>query len=370
MKRHYLFLVSAAAWLATPAATAHELWLHSKPGDRGATIRLTFGDTPALSAAESVAEIASVALWSGAQPLEPTRLRDSIEAHAPAIGSGVINAFADRGVVKHKSQSSIIYLAGYGQARAIEGDRPPLLGLREDQPRLLLYSQSSGPPVIRASRNGKPLPDTPVKIFQRDGDPTEIRTDGRGELPAPDLREGPWHLLLSVVDKTPGTREGHEFSETRYVVTLEISAEAAFGPAVAACLERVKEVHGATGPWAVAGYRIGERALKELGLARHDHSLEVVHYCPLQVQFSCMADGLSAATGASSGKLNLRIQESPVSGLKTTIKHRESGRSITFTLKPEFVRSVSEIPVDRLEAEGRKVAALPDEAIFTFTDAK
>ena len=154
------------------------------------------------------------------------------------------------------------------------------------------------------------------------------------------------------------------------MATLAISSEAAFGPAVAACLARVKEAHGAAGPWAVAGYRIGERALKDLGLPRHSHDLEVVHHCPLQVQYSCMADGLSAATGASPGKLNLRIEEAAVDGLKTIVRDRERGRSLTFILKPEFVRSIADLPFDRLEAEGRRVASLADESIFYVSESK
>ena len=124
------------------------------------------------------------------------------------------------------------------------------------------------------------MTDTPIKIFHGTGEPTEVRTDAHGEIPCPDLREGPWSLLVQVVDKTPGKRDGRDYSEIRFKATLAISPEAAYGPAVAACLARVKEVHGATGPWAVAGYRIGERALKELGRPRHSHDLTIIHHCP------------------------------------------------------------------------------------------
>ena len=110
--------------------------------------------------------------------------------------------------------------------------------------------------------------------------------------------------------------------------------------------------------------------LEELKLPRHSHDLEVVHHCPLQVQYSCMADGLSAATGASPGKLNLRIEESPADGLKTVVRDRTRGRSLTFTLKPGFVRTILDLPFDRLEVEGRRVASLPDEAIFNVSESK
>ncbi len=212
--------------------------------------------------------------------------------------------------------------------------------------------------------------DVAVKIFHTPGDPTEMRTDAHGEIACPDLREGPWSLLVQVVDNTPGKRDGREYAGIRFKATLEISVEAAFGPAVAACLARVKDVHGATGPWAVAGYRIGERALKELNLPRHSISLDVEHHCPAVVQYSCIADGLQAATGASPGKLNLHIAPATADGLKTLVRDRKTSRCLTFTLKPAFARSIANLPHERLEAEGQRVASLPDDEIFTVSQSK
>jgi formylmethanofuran dehydrogenase subunit E len=370
MRTIWVLGVVAVAGLIPPGAHAHELWFHSSTGGQTAPVRLSFGDSPEFGEAERVAEIANTKVWADGKPLEVKRLPDGLEARPPQGQPAVLSAFADRGVVTYKGDSFIIFLAAYAQARAVEPDQANNLGLRDDQVRLLLVSRPDGPPVVRASWKGKPAADVSVKIFHGPGDPTEVRTDARGEVSCPDLREGPWSLLAQVVEQSPGKRDGRDYSEIRYKATLAISPEAAFGPAVAACLARVKEAHGAAGPWAVAGYRIGERALKDLGLPRHSHDLEVVHRCPLEVQYSCMADGLSAATGASPGKLNLRIEESPVNGLKTLVRYRERGRSLTFTLKPEFVRSIANLPLDRLESEGRRVASLPDEAIFDVSDSK
>lgn len=209
-----------------------------------------------------------------------------------------------------------------------------------------------------------------MKIFHGHEEPAEVLADSYGEIPCPDLREGPWSLLVQVTDRTPGKRDGRDYSRTRYKATLAISSEAAFGPAVAACLARVKEVHGAAGPWAVVGYRIGDRALKDLGLPRHSHSLEVIHHCPPEVQFSCIADGVQAATGASPGKLNLHIEEATREALKTVIRDKKSGRSLTFTLKPDFARSITNLPMDHLATEGLRVAELPDDAIFIVIGGK
>jgi formylmethanofuran dehydrogenase subunit E len=364
MRNTWVFGIVVAAGMASTSTNAHELWFHSSTGGQSAPVRLSFGDSPEFGEAERVAEIADTKVWADGKPLVVKRLPDGLEAKPPQGQPAVLSAFADRGVVTYKGESFIIYLAAYAQSRAIESDRAGNLGLGDVQVRLLLVSRSDGPPVVLTTWKGRPAASAAVKIFHGHGESTETHTDHRGEIPCPDLREGPWSLLVQVVDKKPGQRDGRNYSELRYKATLAISAEAAFGPAIAACLARVKEVHGATGPWAVAGYRIGERALKELGLPRQSHELEVIHRSPAEVQYSCIADGVQAATGASPGKLNLRIEQGSREELRTVIRDKQSGRSLTFTLKPEFARSVADLPMERLEGEGRRVAAMPDDAIF------
>jgi formylmethanofuran dehydrogenase subunit E len=86
------------------------------------------------------------------------------------------------------------------------------------------------------------------------------------------------------------------------------------------------------------------------------------------VQYSCIADGLQAATGASPGKLNLRIEAAPAAAMKTVIRDQKSGRVLTFTVKREFIRSVMNLPHERLEAEGRRVAGLRDDEIFSLAE--
>src|SRR5579871_2156156 len=86
------------------------------------------------------------------------------------------------------------------------------------------------------------------------------------------------------------------------------------GPSTDAALKEIDFVHGGHGPFAVAGYRIGERALKELGEPRSSFSFEVIHKTPAEVQWTCIADGVQAATGVSVGKMNLKIEPAPVEG--------------------------------------------------------
>jgi formylmethanofuran dehydrogenase subunit E len=128
----------------------------------------------------------------------------------------------------------------------------------------------------------------------------------------------------------------------------------------------VREFHGGVGPWAVVGYRMGERALHELGLERHSHDLRVSHFCPKKVQFTCMADGVHAATGASGGKLNLQIFESARGELHTTFENIKTGRSVTFRIEPKLAEKIKDLPYDQFEAVSAGLAKEPDEALFSM----
>jgi formylmethanofuran dehydrogenase subunit E len=136
-------------------------------------------------------------------------------------------------------------------------------------------------------------------------------------------------------------------------------------PEIEAMLMRVKDYHGGHGPWAVVGYRIGERSLEILGLSRNSHDLEAIHFAPEEVQYRCVTDGLAAATGCSPGKLNLRVETARAEDLRTVVKNRKTGQTLVFRLKPELVRSILNLPHEQLAEQGRRVALLSDDALFT-----
>jgi formylmethanofuran dehydrogenase subunit E len=129
-------------------------------------------------------------------------------------------------------------------------------------------------------------------------------------------------------------------------------------------LARVAAIHGGAGPWAVAGYRMGAYALARLGLERQSFDLEVVHHTPREVQFSCIADGASAATGASAGKLNLTLVDAPESGVETTYRRKSTGQSITLRPSAAFATRFRDVPREQLAAAGRTVLGLPDAEVF------
>ena len=129
-------------------------------------------------------------------------------------------------------------------------------------------------------------------------------------------------------------------------------------PAIA----RTALIHGTAGPHAVAGYLMGEHALSQLGLERGSMDLEVIHYSPAQVQWSCIVDGLQASTGASLGKMNLRRVDSAKTYSLT--RNRKTGRSIRFDLLPAFLQKFVVLPPEKLHEAGVQVSEMKPSDVF------
>jgi formylmethanofuran dehydrogenase subunit E len=129
-------------------------------------------------------------------------------------------------------------------------------------------------------------------------------------------------------------------------------------------LGEVARIHGGAGPWAAAGYRMGEYALPALGLERGSFDLDVVHFTPHEVQYSCIADGAAAATGASLGKLNLTLENATAKETHTVYRRKSTGKSITLRVTTAFATRFANVAPEHLKDAGREVIQLRDEDIF------
>jgi formylmethanofuran dehydrogenase subunit E len=109
---------------------------------------------------------------------------------------------------------------------------------------------------------------------------------------------------------------------------------------------------------------MGEYALSALGLQRGSFDLEVLHYTPREVQFSCIADGASAATGASLGKLNLALADAAARDTRTVYRKKSTGATVTLRVTSAFSARFANLPPERLMSAGREVMMLRDEDIF------
>src|SRR5690606_28445161 len=111
-------------------------------------------------------------------------------------------------------------------------------------------------------------------------------------------------------------------------------------------------------------YRMGAYALRALDLPRGSFDLEVIHHTPQSVQYSCIADGAAAATGASLGKLNLSLAPATAAETRTTYRRRSTGQTITLRATEAFAARYLDVERARLVEVGSQVFQLPDEAIF------
>jgi len=114
----------------------------------------------------------------------------------------------------------------------------------------------------------------------------------------------------------------------------------------------------------VLGYRMGRHALDVLGLPRGSFDLEVRHESPAEVQYSCVADGAQASTGASVGKLNLSHVVVPRAELKTVYRRKSTGQTLVLRPTPGFVNRFANVPREALAEAGREVLSLPDAELF------
>lgn len=161
------------------------------------------------------------------------------------------------------------------------------------------------------------------------------------------------NILAIVVGAVTGCNS-HEAHDTHAPAANSASSQ----------IDAVIAVHGGAGPWAVAGYRMGEFAIERLGLQRGSFDLEVTHFSPHEVQYSCIADGAAAATGASLGKLNLTLAAASPTETRTRYRKKSTGRVLELKLTDRFKSRYLNVPRERLAGAGREVLGLRDQDIF------
>jgi formylmethanofuran dehydrogenase subunit E len=79
---------------------------------------------------------------------------------------------------------------------------------------------------------------------------------------------------------------------------------------------------------------------------------------------SSLADGAAAATGASIGKLNLKLVDSTEAAVATTYRRRSTGQSIVVRPTAAVSARFRDVPRAGLASAGRIVLALPDADVF------
>jgi formylmethanofuran dehydrogenase subunit E len=153
-----------------------------------------------------------------------------------------------------------------------------------------------------------------------------------------------------------------------FATIWSVEAQPQTKPGEQEILAKVASIHGAAGVFAVAGYRIGQNALERLDQKRGSFALDVTHKTPLQVQWSCIADGVQAATGVSAGKLNLHVVEVTPDRLETVIQDKGSGRTLRYRIQPAFLKRFLDTPMEQQAAKARETLKLADAEIFSVEE--
>lgn len=248
--------------------------------------------------------------------------------------------------------------SGKGAARAV-GHALELVPVDD-----LLAPVEQGEIAVRLLYRGTAVPKARVSLGREGlgahGYVAHVETDAEGiarfRLEMPGLH----FLRAQVMKRRDPAKKDAEWESFWASLTFVVAPD----PRIEAIAQAVQEVHGAAGPWAVFGHRAATRALAALELQRGSFDLVVEHFSPREVQYSCIADGVQAASGASLGKLNLTLADAKLADLRTTFLKKSTGQKITITPSEKFRKEMLGVDRAHLLAAGRKAAAMADDELM------
>jgi formylmethanofuran dehydrogenase subunit E len=105
--------------------------------------------------------------------------------------------------------------------------------------------------------------------------------------------------------------------------------------------------------------------LREFGARWGDHTLEIVVHAPLATPYTCLADGLTVATGNSIGRLDIRLAEELSSAaMRVSIRSKIEGRIVEFQPSRKYLRRIAGKPAGEIGAFARETVDMPEAALF------
>ncbi len=132
-------------------------------------------------------------------------------------------------------------------------------------------------------------------------------------------------------------------------------------------LEKAVDFHGHLGPFLVLGVRMGLIGIRELEAKRGNPKLRVTVMTKPSVPFSCVIDGIQAATKCTIGNRKLRLRNSPKT---VSAKFRIlEGNMVTVTLnlakQEELEKLLSKhVSFQRTEKIACNVISMPEKELF------
>jgi formylmethanofuran dehydrogenase subunit E len=128
----------------------------------------------------------------------------------------------------------------------------------------------------------------------------------------------------------------------------------------------IKRTHGHVGPWNVLGWRVGQAALREFDVKWGRHDLDIICYIPMQMPYSCMADGLVIGTGNCIGRLDIRLAEvMSIDLIHVAVRRKDdTGPILIFRPSSEYLRQIEKRQVHELEKLSQKCMQMKETDLF------
>jgi formylmethanofuran dehydrogenase subunit E len=118
------------------------------------------------------------------------------------------------------------------------------------------------------------------------------------------------------------------------------------------------EFHGHHCPFMPIGYRMGQLAMRRLGVEREkDHGLFAFPEIGVGHPMTCMVDGIQAATGCTYGKL--LMEKSRFGKLAFTLFKPGTG-AVRIAMKPEFMDGMARFEFFKYRKAGKEPSEIPD----------
>ena len=332
-----------------------------KPEDKGLSVR-----RPIVGAGLHVIGCALSPHLIEMKPEDFEKYLRSERAEAALTAFGRTNraeAFSDKPVVEEYTKFAKTIIEVGPADEDDDGHALPLGHRLEIVPQTNPCRWKAGQAVqVKVLLDGYPWKDVNVFVGHEDRKAhdyaAETRTDNKGLATVSLTRPGHWFIKAHVIRPTDGL--GKVKWESFWAnLTFRVGGKVEVNRG----LQSIRAVHGRIDPGAVAGYRIGLRALSELGLTAGAEELLAVHRAGPEPKFAAMLDGLQAATGATAGRRNLRLEETE-GDVETIMTHRMTGQSLVFRLSTDCRRMIAAAEESLSEERAMELATLPDIAIF------
>ncbi|MCB9856077.1 MAG: DUF4198 domain-containing protein [Phycisphaerales bacterium] len=223
--------------------------------------------------------------------------------------------------------------------------------------------QSGETVQIQVLLDGHPWPEVPVSAGHAGQTSREevvrTRTNERGIASIRLSQSGHWYAKAHLIRPYDGLGD-YAWESFWATYTFRVKGKVD----VSGSMQMLRAIHGSIDPWAVAGFIMGERALIELGLPYGSSDFLAVQHSPKKLPYSAMIDGLQAATGATIGKMNLKLKEAPASDLHCEFFQLSTGKGLTYRLNDDILAKLMAVEGQDAESLAVRMMTMTGEELF------